>query len=208
MNPAQRATVEILQELEARPFNSAGGVILGVGASTVVWRPGGVSSGNVFATWPEVVAEVAKLNGAITIGVDTSLAVAVIPAGAWDLRPAGVNGPVDLVNATKPTNTALAIPLVTIANAVVTIHGLSGLTDVQLDNRSTVDVITPGPTNIVDFYLRGFASLYQSILSGAGASFFNASAAAGGSRKTLRTSARSMAEARRSKSRAGRARSF
>ena len=33
MDPAQRANVEILTELEARPFNGAGGVILASGAA-------------------------------------------------------------------------------------------------------------------------------------------------------------------------------
>ncbi len=145
--------------------------LFGAGASTVVWRPGAVSSRNVFATWAEVVAQVATMNGAITIGVDVTNAPAVIPVGAWDLRPAGVSGSVELVNAT-PGSTA---PFVTIDNAAVTIHGLSGLLDIQLENRSTSNVITVGAAsgNALSFYLRGFASLYQSILTGAGVSFFN-----------------------------------
>jgi len=163
-----------VQKLESRTARSGGGgSIVGFGASTVVWRPGGVTAGNVYATWAEVVAAVAALNGAITIGVDTTLAVAIIPVGAWDLRPAGISGTVEFFNAT-PGDIA---PFVTIANAAVTIHGLTGMQDIQLDNRSTSNVITTGVGDAVDFYLRGFASLYQSVLAGAGVSFI---AAAGG----------------------------
>lgn len=171
-NTAQiEARVQKLESLAQH--RGGGGSIVPFGASTVVWRPGGVTAGNVFATWPEVVAEVATLNGDVTIGIDVTLAAAVIPAGAWDLRPAGIVGPVDMVNAT-PSQIA---PFVTIANAVVTLHGLTGLDDIQLENRSTVNVMTTGVGTSLDFYLRGFASLYQSVLAGAGVSFF---AAAGG----------------------------
>lgn len=140
------------------------------GASTVVWRPGGVTSGNVYATWPEVVAAVAKLNGAITIAYDRSIALGVIPAGAWDLRPAGVTGPVDIVNG---TSVAFLDPFITIANAAVTIHGLTGLTGVLIDNESTSDVITTTPTNEVNFYMRGDAAIFQNVNAG-GAAFFRA----------------------------------
>lgn len=161
------ARVQKLESLAQR--RGGGGSIVGFGASTVVWRPGGVTAGNVYATWAEVVAAVAALNGSITIGVDTTLAAAIIPAGAWNLRPAGVVGPVELLNAT-PGNVA---PFVTIANAAVTIRGLSALRDIQLENRSTSNVITTGVGNVIDFYLRGFASLYQSVLAGAGVSFIS-----------------------------------
>lgn len=166
------ALLEVIKRLIAALF--------GAGASTVLWRPGGVSSGNVFATWAEVVAAVAKLNGEITIGVDVELAPAVIPVGAWDLRPPGVSGGVEFVNATKLSTNAFAIPFVTIDNAAVSIHGLTGFRDIQLENRSTVDVITTGPTNMVNFYIRGFGALYQSVLAGAGVSFIHALGAAGG----------------------------
>ena len=155
-------------------------LLFGPGASTVVWRPGAASSGNVYGTWAEVVASVAALQGAVTIAVDTDLAAAIIPAGAWDLRPAGVSGPVTMVNGSKIAATAFAIPLVTIANAVVTIHGLTGIRDLQVDNRSTADVITTSAADRVDFYLEGFAALYQSVLSGAGVSFFHGTGALGG----------------------------
>lgn len=171
MDPQTRAELNRIDEL--LQLLRGGGGASTFGASTVVWRPGGASVGNVFATWAEAVTAVAAMNGAVTIGVDTTLAAATIPAGAWDLRPAGVSGPVEFVNAT-PGDIA---PFVTIANAAVTIHGLTGMQDIQLDNRSTSNVITPGVGDAVDFYLRGFASIFQSVLAGAGVSFI---AAAGG----------------------------
>jgi hypothetical protein len=172
MNPAQRANVEILNELEARPFSGASGLVIPFGASTVVWRPGGVSAGNVFATWAEVVAAVAKMNGDITIAVDMDLAAAIIPAGAWDLRPAGVSGTVTLVAAGRVT--PYYLQLVTIANAAVSIHGLTGLDGIQVDNRSTVDVITISlPLQGKLFRLQGYAAIYQSVLAGAANSFIH-----------------------------------
>lgn len=144
-------------------------LVIGPGASTVVWRPGGVTHGNVFATWPEVVAAVAKMQGAVDIVLDNSLAAAVISAGSWDLRPAGVNGPVRIINGTKTTFG----PFITIANAPVTLHGLTGLRDISIDNQSTVDVISINATNEIDFYLEGGAAIFQNALSG-GAAFIKA----------------------------------
>lgn len=155
------ALLEVIKRLIAALF--------GAGASTVVWRPGGVSSGNVFATWAEVVAAVAKMNGDVTIALDASIAPAVIPAGAWDLRPAGVNGPVEIVNGTK--SGAGITPFITIANAPVTIHGLSGIDEISIDNQSTSNVIAPAAATTIAFYMRGSAAIYQNVLS-AGAAFF------------------------------------
>lgn len=173
--PYYRPRIERVESLlkKVRAFAAAAAAATSFAqATSVIWRPGGVTAGNVYATWPEVVAAVAAVNGYVTIGVDVDLAPAVIPAGAWDLRPAGVSGPVELVNASK-TNSA---PFVTIANAAVTIHGLTGIQDVQVNNQSTSNVITVTAANQVDFYMRGFSALYQSILSGAAVSFFNMTA--------------------------------
>lgn len=171
MTPQERTRLEIVEErLE---LLRGGGGPSTFGASTVVWRPGGTTSGNVFATWPEVVSAVSGMQGEVTIGVDTTLAAAIIPAGAWDLRPAGVVGPVELVNATKTT----AVPFVTVANAAVTLHGLSGLQDVAVDNQSTSNLITVDAANKLNFYMRGLAQIFQSVLSG-GAAFFRVTAGA------------------------------
>jgi len=168
--PAGRPRIDRIESLlkKNRAFAAAVASATSFAQSTsVIWRPGGVSADNVYATWAEVVAAVAKVNGDVTIGVDTDLAAAVIPAGAWDLRPPGISGPVYLVNASK-TNSA---PFITIANAAVTIHGLSGQFDVQIDNRSTSNVISVTAANQVDYYMGGFSAIYQSVLSGAGVSF-------------------------------------
>lgn len=46
--------------------------------SAIIWRPGGITAGNTYATWPEVVTVVGLQNGEVTIYVDTSLGAAVI----------------------------------------------------------------------------------------------------------------------------------
>jgi hypothetical protein len=102
--PAGRPRVEILEAQQM--LRAAGGSALS-NSPTVIWRPGGTTAGNVYATWPEVVAAIARVNGIRTIGVDTDFGAAVIPAGAWDLSPVGISGPVELVNASK-LNSALA----------------------------------------------------------------------------------------------------
>jgi hypothetical protein len=138
-------------------------MILGAGNSSVVWRPGAVSAGNVFATWAEVVAAVAGMNGAVTIALDTDLAAAVVPPGAYDLRPAGISGPVTMVNGSK--NPPFAAPFFTLGPGAVTIAGLSGLDDVSVDNQSTVAVVTT--TTNGSFALLRRASIFQE--PGAGA---------------------------------------
>lgn len=150
------ARIERLEQLVAM-LQGENAVVAGAGESTVVWRPGVPSAGNVYATFPEVVAAVAKLNGDITIGLDTDTAPAIIPPGNYDLRPAGVSGPVTLVNASKnpPFNT----PFAQIGPGAVTIKGLTGMDDAQFDNQSTVSVMAitlPG-----SFEMRGNAKIFQ-----------------------------------------------
>jgi hypothetical protein len=140
MEPSTQEILARVERLEHLQLLGSGGGSLVEGESTVVWRPGVVSAGNVFATWAEVVAAVSKLNGAITIGLDTDFGAANIPVGNYDLRPAGISGPVTIVNASK--NSAFPAPFFTILAGATTIHGLSGLDDVQVVNNSTVPVIT------------------------------------------------------------------
>lgn len=127
------------QQLEAFIRRLIAG-LLGAGASTVVWRPGAVSSGNVYGTWDEVVAAVGLLNGSVTIGIDTDLAPAVIPPGAYNLTPAGISGPRILVNASKAS--PFIAPFITIGPGAVTIAGLTEMDGVSVVNQSTVPVIT------------------------------------------------------------------
>lgn len=141
--------------------------LFGAGAATVVWRPGAVSSGNVYGTWAEVVAAVAVLNGSITIGIDTDLAPAVVPPGSYDLRPAGVSGPVVLVAASK-LNPFIA-PFITLGPGAVTIAGLTELDGVSIVNSSTVPVISYVGVNRA-FTFRKDGGIFQS----AGAAAFMA----------------------------------
>jgi hypothetical protein len=142
----------------------------GASTSTVVWDPGVASSyDNVYKTWAEVVQAVSAMQGAIDIVVAQS-APPVIPAGNWDLRPPGVFGPVRLCG-TK-TSGAIFGGLVTIANAPVTIHGLSGLHSIAVENQSTVDVMSFNAGEQCLFELNGAAAIYQSALS-AGAAFIS-----------------------------------
>jgi hypothetical protein len=144
----------------------------GAGASTVVWDPGAASSfGNVYKTWAEVVQAVSAMQGAVDIVVAQS-APPVIPAGNWDLRPPGVFGPVKLCG-TKTTGVLFG-GLVTIANAPVTIHGLSGLHSIGVENQSTVNVMTFNDVEQCLFEMSGVAAIYQSALSG-GAAFISIS---------------------------------
>jgi hypothetical protein len=52
---------------------------------TFVFRPGGVTSKNVYATWAALVAAESIVAGPKAILFDSSLAPCVIPAGAWNL---------------------------------------------------------------------------------------------------------------------------
>jgi hypothetical protein len=165
-NPnAQFPAQNIVTDQGVYPFSALLDVIkrliaalFGAGASTVVWRPGVPSAGNVFDTWAEVVAAVAKLNGAVTIGLDTDVAAAVIPPGNYDLRPAGVSGPVTIVNASKTP--PFLVPFFQIGPGAVTIKGLSGLDDVSADNQSTVPVIVLA-TNAGSFTISKQGAVFQ-----------------------------------------------
>ena len=61
------------------------------GGSVVVYRPGGVTAGNVYQTWAALVAAAVLIQGPKTVFVDVTGAPgdgnAHVPAGAWDLGP-------------------------------------------------------------------------------------------------------------------------
>ena len=86
-----------LTHLTPNPFIVAGAAaVSGGGGSTIpgpsfVFRPGGVTAGNVFATWPALMTAVGSFAGPKSIFFDTSIvSPAVIPAG----------GPYDMTNVT------------------------------------------------------------------------------------------------------------
>lgn len=54
--------------------------------TSLVWKPGGVAAGNVYTTWTTLYAAILALGSTYyTIGVDTSLGAAIVPAGAYSL---------------------------------------------------------------------------------------------------------------------------
>lgn len=55
-------------------------------ADGIIFRPGGMSLGNVFATWVEIKAVIAATNGALTVLVDDSVAPAVVSVGVTDCQ--------------------------------------------------------------------------------------------------------------------------
>jgi hypothetical protein len=52
---------------------------------TFVFRPGGVAAGNVYTTFPTLMAAVGGIAGNKWIAVDASLATATVPAGTWNV---------------------------------------------------------------------------------------------------------------------------
>jgi hypothetical protein len=67
----------LLALLKAR---SSGSSIAGVGSS-FLFKPGGTPGGNVFTTWPTLIAALAKQPAHKWIVVDNSIAPAIVPAG-------------------------------------------------------------------------------------------------------------------------------
>jgi hypothetical protein len=54
-------------------------------ANSFVFRPGGVAAGNVFTTWPSLMAAVNSAPGINSILIDASIAAAHVPAGTWNV---------------------------------------------------------------------------------------------------------------------------
>ena len=67
-----------------------GGSVVGASTQyTYVFRPGGVAGRNVFTTWPALYAATQQVQGPVLIEIDSSLAPATVPAGAYSF-PDGV----------------------------------------------------------------------------------------------------------------------
>ena len=65
------------------PSTSSGAPAL-VGADGIIFRPGGVAGGNVYTTWPAVMAALTAVQGATTVYVDSSIAPANVPPGVYN----------------------------------------------------------------------------------------------------------------------------
>jgi hypothetical protein len=61
---------------------AAGAYNIGKGEAIIIYRPGGVSAGNVVATWAEVKTRIAQANGAIEVRCDNSIASCHVPASS------------------------------------------------------------------------------------------------------------------------------
>ena len=53
-------------------------------AASLVFQPGGVAGGNVFVTWATLYAAFLTTKGPVVIAVDSTIAAANVPAGAYD----------------------------------------------------------------------------------------------------------------------------
>lgn len=60
--------------------------ILSAYASSLIYKPGGVSTGITYATWSELYAAFQSTQGLIEILVDSSLAVPTVPSGTYDFE--------------------------------------------------------------------------------------------------------------------------
>ena len=58
----------------------------GPAGNYLVFRPGGVESGNVFNSWLNLILKFASIDGSTQIIIDDSMAVAEIPSGTWNLE--------------------------------------------------------------------------------------------------------------------------
>lgn len=55
-------------------------------ASSLIYKPGGVSTGITYATWSELYAAFQSTDGLVNILVDSSIAVPTVPAGTYDFQ--------------------------------------------------------------------------------------------------------------------------
>ena len=123
--------------------------------TTFVYRPGGVTGGNVYGGpgttgWAPLVAAVALTNGPFIVEVDDSLApgTATIPAGTWNFRPAGGvwDGTIQGNYIDNGAVTAL-----TITNGA-TINGLGTWRFLSITNNATAPLsLTNGAAFLFDF---------------------------------------------------------
>jgi len=82
------------------------GIVSGVapgGSAAIIWQPGGVSVGQIYATWHEVQTAIAGLTAPFVVYVDQTLGVPIIPAasGVTDFKLLGtLSGASDGANVT------------------------------------------------------------------------------------------------------------
>jgi hypothetical protein len=122
------------------------------GSGTIIYRPNGVSEGNVFATDVEVAAQVALANGALIVEVDDSLMPPATPA-PWTV-PMDGQGRLTLAGANIPTGPSGVSPNLILRQPLGgVIRNLYEVTDglvIQLDAR-TGPCIIQDDANLLTF---------------------------------------------------------
>ena len=130
------------------PSGPRAGAVSSGGGNSLVFRPDGVAGGNVYSTWPALVAAAVSIQGPKTVTIDASLAAATIPAGAWDL---GAETTIVASAGTLPTPLSLA--------PGATLVGVVEIVDVAVtkDGASPAILNTDAATQF--FYLSGTATV-------------------------------------------------
>lgn len=100
-----------------------------------VFQPGGVATGNVYTSWPLLVAAAAAFPGTKLVHFDDQFAPCVIPPGAWNLGPGST-----VFTASGGPLSGLASPTVTISDGA-TLQGVYQFQWIDVDSQSTSFVI-------------------------------------------------------------------
>lgn len=70
---------------------SNGSIIISSSTPTLIYRPGGVDTDNVYSSWSSLMSAFDQLEGVVTIDVDTSVtSPAAVPVGTYDLESRAV----------------------------------------------------------------------------------------------------------------------
>jgi len=152
------------------PTGSTGPTVLT--GNNFVFRPGGVAGGNVYTDWAALVADLPTVQGMKTIQIDSSLAAATVPEGAWDVTEAELTG---YFPGAAPSS---AFPTLTIADGAsfTNLRKIGG--DLNVINANTTAapvVIAPAAGGFAAIFELGAGSTgdYPSIINTGGAPFFD-----------------------------------
>lgn len=112
-----------------------------------VWRPGGTTGGNVYATFAELVVAVAATRGARRIFIDTSLATADIAAPGDFI---GAQGPVEWCGARSSSGSAVTL------HDGAAVKGVSTFTDIILASDAATPVFVDSLAVPMEYVFRGY----------------------------------------------------
>lgn len=123
---------------------SGGGSPAGSG-SVVVFREGGTTSGNVYATWAETVAAAVAIGGPVAIQFDPSVTTPMtIPSGAWDFGSS-----VTFAGGEPNTGGADYLTPVRIANGATFTNSPVILDGIGITSDSTAEVVSSLPQKFI-----------------------------------------------------------